>query len=308
MIPLTYSRIALLASGRNMRRVDLAATETNHGRRLRISVEAMFMACLMFGPAWAGQDREQGPQAAASAAQQVDKQRTEKRQPDVNSCSRRVAETAFLKNLWCDQKTIWSTPLSARQHLGFILPFAGATAALIATDQSAGREFSERPPGSVLDASTDISHLGSAEGVIGFAGAFYGVARLTRNERMRETALLSFEALADSGIVQGLLKVTTQRERPTQNNGQLRIDDARGKFWSSGSSFPSGHAMSVWALASVFASRYPDKPAVKYGACGLAALISASRLTARRHFPSDVLVGGVFGYLIGRYVVRAHTH
>jgi hypothetical protein len=173
----------------------------------------------MFGPAWAGQDREQGPQAAASAAQQVDKQRTEKRQPDVNPCSRQVAETAFLKNLWCDQKTIWSVPLSARQHLGFILPFAGATAALIATDQSAGRELSERPPGSVLDASTDISHL-----------------------------------------------------------------------------------------ASVFASRYPDKPAVKYGACGLAALISASRLTARRHFPSDVLVGGVFGYLIGRYVVRAHTH
>jgi hypothetical protein len=28
---------------------------------------------------------------------------------------------------------------------------------------------------------------------------------------------------------------------------------------------------------------------------------------ARRHFPSDVLVGGVFGYLIGGYVIRHHS-
>jgi membrane-associated phospholipid phosphatase len=291
-----------------MRRIKLAATEPNQGQRFRILIEAMFIACLMFGPAWAGQDCEQGPQAAAPTARQADKQQTEKSQPNVNACSKKAAETAFLKNLWCNQKTIWGAPLRAQQHLGFILPLAGATAALIATDKSVGRELSERPPGAVLDASTDIAHLGSAEGIIGFAGAFYGVARLTHNERMRETALLSIEALADGGIVQGLLKVTTQRERPTQNNGQLRIDDARGRFWSGGSSFPSGHAMSAWTLASVFASRYPDKPAVKYGAYGLAVLISASRLTARRHFPSDVLVGSVFGYLIGRYVVRAHTH
>jgi membrane-associated phospholipid phosphatase len=262
----------------------------------------------MFGPAWAGQECEQRPQAAAWTAQRIEQQPTEKRQPDGKSCSKKATETAFLKNVWCDQKTVWGAPLHARQHLGFVLPFAGATAALIATDKSVGRELSEKPPGTVLDASMDISHLGSAESVIGFAGAFYGVARLTHNERMRETALLSAEALADSGIVQGLLKVTTQRERPTQNNGEFRIDDARGRFWSGGGSFPSGHAMSAWALASVFAARYPDKPAVKYGAYGLAVLISASRLSARQHFPSDVLVGAVFGYLIGRYVVRAHAH
>jgi hypothetical protein len=30
-------------------------------------------------------------------------------------------------------------------------------------------------------------------------------------------------------------------------------------------------------------------------------------VTARQHFPSDVLVGGTFGYLIGGYVVRHHA-
>ena len=39
----------------------------------------------------------------------------------------------------------------------------------------------------------------------------------------------------------------------------------------------------------------------------LALAVSASRVTAREHFPSDVLVGGTFGYLIGGYVVRHHA-
>jgi membrane-associated phospholipid phosphatase len=134
----------------------------------------------------------------------------------------------------------------------------------------------------------------------------YGIARLTHNEQMRTTALLSFEALADAGIVQEILKATTQRERPTQNSGRELINDGRGKFWAGGQSFPSGHAMSAWALASVLASRYRDKPAVKYGAYGLAALVSVARLPARQHFPSDVLVGSVFGFLIGHYVARSH--
>ena len=30
-------------------------------------------------------------------------------------------------------------------------------------------------------------------------------------------------------------------------------------------------------------------------------------MTARKHFPSDVLVGSTFGYLIGGYVVHHHA-
>ena len=264
---------------------------------IRISIEILLAGATIIGPAQAQQDRGQEPQRAPATKQVAD---------TSNPCSGTVSERAFLKNLWCDQKTIWRAPLHSGSHLRFILPFAGATAALIASDSSVGRELSERPPATAYQASRDISHIGSVQGVLGFTGALYGVALLTHNERTRETALLSFETLADTGIVQEILKVTTQRERPSQTDGQPRIDDARGKFWAGGSSFPSGHAMSAWALAAVFASRYPNKPALKYGAYGLAALISTSRLTARQHFPSDVLAGSVLGYLIGHYVVRAH--
>jgi membrane-associated phospholipid phosphatase len=36
--------------------------------------------------------------------------------------------------------------------------------------------------------------------------------------------------------------------------------------------------------------------------------VSLTRVLGQEHFPSDVLVGGAAGWLIGRYVVRRHLH
>ena len=109
-----------------------------------------------------------------------------------------------------------------------------------------------------------------------------------------------------ASFVAEALKLATNRERPNEGNGQ-------GGFWPHGthsyelnSAFPSGHAAASFALARVIASEYPSKP-VQMAAYAFALAISASRVTARQHFPSDVLVGGTFGYLIGSYVVRHHS-
>jgi membrane-associated phospholipid phosphatase len=102
------------------------------------------------------------------------------------------------------------------------------------------------------------------------------------------------------------MKLATNRERPNEGNG-------RGGFWPHGTgsyeldgSFPSGRAAASSALARVIASEYPSKP-VQFAAYAFALTISASRVTGRQHFPSDVLVGGTFGYLIGWYVDRHHA-
>ena len=54
------------------------------------------------------------------------------------------------------------------------------------------------------------------------------------------------------------------------------------------------------------AKEYDDNRLVQIGAYSLATIVSVSRVTARRHFPSDVVVGSTMGFLIGRYMVRAH--
>ncbi len=217
-----------------------------------------------------------------------------------------VSERTLPGNIWNDQKHIWRAPFRASSyHPAFILPLTAATAALLATDRQVAGELTERRPGTAFDAGKDISYLGSAETVIGFSCAWYAFGRLAHRDNARETGLLAIEGLADSGIVVGILKAASQRERPADLNG-TPIDGARGRFWAGGGAFPSGHAISIWTLASVFSGSYPDRPEVKYAAYGVAGLVSASRLAARQHFPSDVLIGSVLGYLIGHYVVRAH--
>ncbi|HKW75641.1 MAG TPA: capsule assembly Wzi family protein, partial [Terriglobales bacterium] len=116
----------------------------------------------------------------------------------------------------------------------------------------------------------------------------------------RETGLLTGEALADGLIVNEGLKFAFNRERPAASGGN-------GQFFSKfgDSSFPSTHSMLSWTAASVLAHEYPG-PLVQALAYGTAATVSIARVTGRDHFPSDVVVGGALGWLIGRQVYRAH--
>src|ERR1700682_5363432 len=94
------------------------------------------------------------------------------------------------------------------------------------------------------------------------------------------------------------MKYAFGRERPLQDN-------YRGRFGQGGVSFPSEHAAAVWTIASVIAHEYPG-PLTSLFVYGLASAVSASRITAKQHFPSDVLVSSAIGWFEGMYVYRKH--
>jgi membrane-associated phospholipid phosphatase len=211
-----------------------------------------------------------------------------------------------LKDVGHDQIGIWTSPLRIKSHDAlWLVPFAGATAAAFAYDQDALRQVDPNNK-TQIDRSEIISKFGSGYATFGEAGVVYLTGVFTHNDHLRETGVLGAEAVIDASIVAGALKLATNRERPDHGDGT-------GGFWPHGpsdytaaGSFPSGHAASSWALARVISAEYPGW-LTRLGAYGFATLISASRITARRHFPSDVVVGGTFGYLIGGYVVRHHS-
>jgi membrane-associated phospholipid phosphatase len=66
---------------------------------------------------------------------------------------------------------------------------------------------------------------------------------------------------------------------------------------------PSDHSILVRSFAHVVASEY-NGWATKVVVYSLATSASAARAIARKHFPSDVFVGGALGYNIGGYVVH----
>jgi membrane-associated phospholipid phosphatase len=207
-------------------------------------------------------------------------------------------ESKFFKNILRDQKAIWTSPFHLHgSDARWLAPLGLGTAALIATDRRTGDEIGEFHK--QLNVSRYVSYAGSGYGVGSVALTFYLFGRAKHDERARETGLLGAEALIDSAIVVTVVKEIAQRRRPLAANG-------RGDFFKGGSSFPSGHAIESWALATVIANEYHGHALVQVGAYGIATAVSLSRFTVRKHYLSDVLVGSAMGYGIGRYVYRTH--
>jgi len=200
------------------------------------------------------------------------------------------------QNLIEDQKNIWLSPLRLHlQDVQWLAPLLGATAITIAADRSIQRELPTNPR--FIKRSNDFSNYGAAAFAAATGGA-YVWSRLSGNEHMRQTALLSGEAAANTLALTYAIKTITHRDRPSEG-------DRTGRFWSSGDSFPSEHAAAAWSMATVMASEYPG-PLPKLLAYGGAAAITAARVTANKHFASDALVGSALGWFVGHEVYRSH--
>ena len=133
--------------------------------------------------------------------------------------------------------------------------------------------------------------------------AIFVTGLVTDNTHAKDTGVATARAAIDSVIMFAAMKAIFQRQRPFSGG-------AEGKFfsgnWNNGS-FPSGHAMFDWTIASVIAHEYPrwEVAAAMYS---LALFGSGSRVTAGVHFPSDVVVGSTLGFLVGRYVAKQDNH
>jgi len=198
-----------------------------------------------------------------------------------------------------DQKTIWTSPFhTSKRDWKWWAIFGGATAGLIAADQHISKAAPNNP--TLVHLGNDFSYLGAPYTLIPAAGGMYFLGSWAGNDRVREAGMLSFETLIDVTVVQLAVKSITDRERPNEGQGE-------GHFWAStspryNSSFPSGHAIETFALASILAHEYHDKLWVKILAYAYAGGVVGARLAANQHFPGDVLAGGAMGWFIGDYV------
>lgn len=215
---------------------------------------------------------------------------------DTKSTQSRSAEgdsKKTVRRFGKDQANIYSAPFH-RSNLKWDALFLGGTGLMISTDSNATGALS----GNHVDISRNISNAGlyatsAAAGVLWLSGM------TSHNEHSRETGALSAEALVNAVPFYVGVQLLSGRQRPNQGN-------SNGLFWRNNalnSSFPSGHALFTWSMATVIAHEYP-RPWVKWLLYGTATAVSVTRFTGREHFPSDVVVGSVIGYFIGRHVFQ----
>src|SRR5437016_1477825 len=196
-----------------------------------------------------------------------------------------------------DQREIWSSPAKLRfSDTEWLVPLSGITAGLFVTDHDFSKHLSQNP--ATISHYKTLSNAGVAA-LVGGAGGMWVMGHVSHNEHWSETGFLAGEAALNSLVAVESFKYSLRRERPYQGDGSGPF------FQSGGTSFPSEHAAAAWSVAGVVAHEYPGL-FTKIMAYGLASLVSVSRVKARQHFPSDVVVGSVIGNLVAQNIYNRH--
>ena len=216
----------------------------------------------------------------------------------------------FLK----DEGEIWASPfnLDLKGSLLFSAVLLG-TGILIANDEAIYghfKRYQESHPW--VDAvSPKVTLLGDWGLDCGIAGLFFLGGVAFKDKKARETGVMALETLLHTGLIVQVVKHLAGRQRPSVEQGQDYWFGPAAIFnrYSEGSfarydSFLSGHTISAWGLATVIAENYKNHAWVPWACYGLATAAGLSRLTEDAHWFSDVFVGAVLGYVIGRMVVR----
>lgn len=147
--------------------------------------------------------------------------------------------------------------------------------------------------------------------IIGFLGTWLALAvaialqegaEPARRVLAKRRASLLFWSAALGGLVAEVGKLVIRRERPEPNDGVHAFRDWADRTWSSaGLAMPSSHTLVAFAGAAMLARLYPRARWVGYAlavGCGL------TRVMARAHFLSDVVLAAGLGWAVAAVLVR----
>jgi PAP2 superfamily protein len=202
-----------------------------------------------------------------------------------------------IKRIGADQKRLYLAPFEAHNLKWDLITLVG-TGAFLAAD----RHIENNIPHShftVYQATSDIA-------IAGLAGSLAGVyiyGFKTEHRHARETGEIELETLVNTFLIYTPMQLIFARQRPDEGNNH-------GDFFKHhavNTSFPGGHAMFTWAMASVLADEYP-KPWARVLSYGAAFTVTFTRFMARDHWSSDMFLGTALGLAIAENTFHARCN
>ena len=161
-----------------------------------------------------------------------------------------------------------------------LMGIAGASSYLLSRTESPPGELAATD-GSEFFGYADYFHGGATPAALGLGLLATGYLVNNQKHLLVGSALLRSQIIV-AVLAQGM-KHAFRRQRPDGSDYR---------------SFPSGHTMSTFAMASVLEREY----GIGIGIAGyaLASYISVARVDEHKHYWSDLVFGAVAGYVIGR--------
>jgi membrane-associated phospholipid phosphatase len=206
-----------------------------------------------------------------------------------------------------DEKQMWLFPtqLAKGRHWVPTAIIVGGTAVFIKEDPPLMRKVRGTD---IFDSFNNLKSTVSGGIIAAVPAGFYAIGLLRKDSYGQSTSLLAGEAVANDFVLMSAMKITTRRTRPAAFPPNSSYNDSFftagiNPVWGKGSSFPSGHAMMAFSIATVFSQRYKQHKWVPYVAYAVATALSFSRVTTGAHFASDTFIGAAMGFAIAKYDV-----
>jgi PAP2 superfamily len=195
-----------------------------------------------------------------------------------------------VKRILEDQKGIYLAPFEPA-HLKYDALLLGGATVFFVSD----RHIENNVPTSHYQLWQDTSNI-AIGGLAATLGGVWLYGIKADHPHARETGELELETLVNTFLVYAPMQFIAGRERPGEGNGH-------GDFFKHpmiNTSFPGGHAMFTWAMATVVAHEY-SQPWVRVLNYSAAFAVTLSRFMAHDHWASDMWVGTGLGLGIGTY-------
>ncbi|MDR3708850.1 MAG: phosphatase PAP2 family protein [Capsulimonadaceae bacterium] len=178
------------------------------------------------------------------------------------------------------------------------LQLLGLASAVAADDDGIHKTLLVKSGSEANRISNDITKLGDLTYVAPLLGAVY----LTGGNSNHTLASHAAIAVWKAGMIGVVAKYAIGRHRP----GDGTTGGTFSPFSTSDpkNSFPSGHSLVAFSVATVWANEKPGEKVIAYG---LASLVGLSRVMLGAHWASDVLAGAALGISQGRQVNNGNT-
>jgi membrane-associated phospholipid phosphatase len=157
------------------------------------------------------------------------------------------------------------------------------------------------------DRTGRLINLGAGKSLDQLGGGLWLLGLIVGSPDLRDAGMGCVAAEKANGIPRHYLYKSVSRQRPILEDGsvgdpwdiEVPGDD---EDWFDNSFF-GGHGANIMACASFFNHRF-DLGYAEYAIYALATGIGIGRVADQRHWASDALVGGIFGFAIGKYVAE----
>ncbi len=202
-----------------------------------------------------------------------------------------------IKRIGADQKRLYLAPFEPHNLKWDAIVLVG-TGAFLAADRHIENNISH----SNFRAYQTTSNIALAGLASSLAGVYLYGAK-TEHRHARETGAIELETLVNTFLIYTPMQLIFARQRPDEGNNHGNFF----KHHAFNTSFPGGHAMFTWAMASVLADEYP-KPWARVLSYGAAFTVTFSRFMARDHWASDMFVGTALGLAIAENTFHARCN